>query len=77
MFRYKVDVLHELKSKGFNSGVLMREKIFGSADVQKMRRGVVLGVSGLDRLCGLLRCQPGRIIEWVPDDPADDPAPRP
>ena len=37
--------------------------------MQKIREdstGLTLEV--IDRICGLLHCQPGDLIEWVPED---------
>lgn len=68
MLRYKIDVLAILKKRGYSQYRLRTEKILGGADLEKLRNGLPLGILGLDTLCGLLKCQPGRILEWVPDE---------
>lgn len=71
MLKYKRDILQELKKQGFSSYVLTRRGLFGNADIQKMRGGIVSGIVVLDRLCELLHCQPGDILEHVPDPVQD------
>ena len=35
------------------------------------REGYNTRLSAIDKLCGVLGCQPGDLMEWVPDDPID------
>ena len=37
MLRYKIDVLEELKNKGYSSYKLRKEKLMGEAQIQKIR----------------------------------------
>ena len=67
MLRYKIDILTELKNKGFSTYVLRQKNLLGQGDITKLNAGRVLGISGLDRLCELLHRQPGQLLEWVPD----------
>lgn len=71
MLRYKIDVLEALKEKGYSSYVLRRENLIGQKDLQKLRENKMIGFVNLDRVCSMLHCQPGKIIEWVPDPPKD------
>lgn len=66
--KYKVDILVALKEKGYSSYRLANEKIMGNGSIQKLRKGEVLGSDGISTLCKLLNCQPGDILEYVPDD---------
>lgn len=59
---YKFDILSALKSKGYSSYRLRREKIFGEAVIQKLRNSEGVGWSTLETLCNLLSCQPADII---------------
>ena len=72
---YKIDVLQALKEKGFSTYKLRREKIFGEATIQAFRKGVLVSYDNLAKLCRLLECQPGDIVEYVEDQAASDPAP--
>ena len=68
MLRYKGDILEILGKAGYTQSQLKRTGYFGGGDIDKLRAGIVLGNIGLDKLCNLLKCQPGTIIEWIPDE---------
>ena len=68
MLKYKFNVLSELKNRGYSSYKIRKEKIFGEAILQKFRTGKIIAADNLDTLCKLLECQPGDILEYVPDD---------
>lgn len=63
MFTYKVDILLELKKAGYSSYRLRVEKILNQSSIQKLRDGEIVCVKILDKLCSLLNCQPGDLIE--------------
>lgn len=60
---YKIDILSALRSAGYSSYRLRKEKIFGEAVIQKLRNSEGVGWSTLETLCNLLSCQPSDIIE--------------
>lgn len=60
---YKIDVLSVLKSKGYSTYRLRKDKIFGEAVIQKFRKGGGVGWYNIEILCNLLSCQPSDIIE--------------
>lgn len=73
--KYKIDVLDELKKKGYSTYRIRREKIFGEATIQTLRSSKPDSRSAkpiswdiLAKLCTLLNCQPGDII-YFEDDP--------
>ena len=68
MFVYKVNVMEELKKKGYSSYRLQKEKIIGMSAVNKINQGVVVGINALDTICTILKCQPSHLIMWVPDE---------
>ena len=68
MLKYKIDVLQELKEIGFTAYKLRKDKIMGEAQIQKIRTGEIASKETLNTLCKLLNCQPGDLIEYVPDD---------
>ena len=68
MLKYKFDVLSELKNRGYSTYKIRKEKIFGEAILQKFRTGKIIAADNLDNLCKLLECQPGDILEYVPDN---------
>ncbi|MBQ5970080.1 MAG: helix-turn-helix transcriptional regulator [Clostridia bacterium] len=65
--RYKGDILVALKEKGYNTSTLRKEKIFGEKTIQNFRSNAEIPYKTIDRLCKLLDCQPGDIMEYVPD----------
>lgn len=67
MIRFKIDVLQELKNKGYNTGVIRSRKLLGENALQTIRCGGVPGIKSIDAICNLLQCQPGKILEFVPD----------
>ena len=63
--RYKVDVMAELKKKGYTSTKIREEKLIGQSYLQQLRHGELVSWKTLDTLCALLECQPGDLIEYV------------
>ena len=66
--RYKVDILAELKKKGYSSTRIREEKLIGQSYLQQLRRGELVSWKTLDTICALLDCQPGDLIEFIPAD---------
>lgn len=64
MIVYKIDVLEALKAAGYTTYRLRQEKIIGESMMQKIRQGGMMSWEVLSRVCGLLDCQPGDIIEY-------------
>ena len=69
MIKYKLNVLEAMKDRGYTSYRVRRDKILGENTMQKIRQGKTsINLETLDILCGLLECQPGDLIERVPDE---------
>lgn len=66
--KYKIDVLKCLKEKGYNTSRLRQEKILSESTIQKFRNGQMVSADNIETLCRLLNCQPGDIMEYVPDE---------
>lgn len=67
--RYKINVLATLKDAGYSTGRIRAEKIMGEQMVQKIRKGEEMPSWGtIEILCKLLKCQPGDIVEYVPEE---------
>lgn len=62
---YKFDVLQALKEKGYNTNRLRKEKLLAEGVIQSLREGKAISFVNLDKLCVLLKCQPGDILEYV------------
>lgn len=67
--RYRIDILDELKKAGYSTYRIRNEKIFGQAIIQQFRNNEPTTWITLDKLCRLLHCQPGDILEYYEDDP--------
>lgn len=67
MLRYKIDVIQELKEAGYNTSRIRQEKLIGENSLQYLREGKPVSAKTLNALCKLLHCQPGDIMEYVPD----------
>lgn len=68
MLVYKINVLESLKESGYNSTRILKENIIGQASVQKLRKGEMVGIKTLEKLCELLDMQPGNIIKYVEEN---------
>lgn len=67
MFVYKFNVLETLKESGYNTTRLRKEKLLGENAIQSLRRGEMIGIIALEKICYLLDMQPGNIIKYVND----------
>lgn len=65
MFVYKLDILETLKESGYNTTRLRKEKLLGENAIQSLRRGEMVGIIALEKICKLLDMQPGNIIKYV------------
>lgn len=61
--QYKVNVLASLKDKGYNTNRLRKEKLLGESTIQQLRKGELVSWTNIDRICTMLECQPGDLIE--------------
>ena len=69
--RYKIDVMIALKEKGYSSTRIREEKKIGQSYLQQIRHGELVSWKTIDTLCKLLDCQPGDIVEYIPDETRD------
>ena len=67
MLKYKLDILEELKTKGYSTYKLRQDKVIGEAQIQKIRTGEIASKETLNTICKLLHCQPGDILEYIED----------
>lgn len=67
MIRYTMDVLSRLSDAGYSQNRIRREKLIGQATLTQLRHGDLVSWKTIDTICGLLDCQPGAFLEYVPD----------
>lgn len=66
--KYKMNIVTALKEAGYNSTVIRQEKIMGQRELQKLRHNELVSWATIETICKLLNCQPGDIIEYIPDN---------
>lgn len=67
MIQYKVDILTALKEKGYNTNRLRKEKLLAESTIQQLRENKLVSWANIARLCNLLECQIGDILEYKPE----------
>lgn len=68
MLKYKINVLEELKKKGYTSYTLRKEKLLGESTIQKLRAGEGVSWDNLETLCRLLDCDIGELLEYQKEE---------
>lgn len=63
--KYKIDVLSALKNAGYSTYRLQKDGLLSNSAVQKIRVGEVVSAANISKLCQLLHCQPGDLLEYV------------
>lgn len=66
--QYKIDVLNELKEKGYTTYKLRKDKLLGEATIQRLRKGETISWENISTICSLLQCELGDVLEYVPDE---------
>ena len=65
--KFRIDILPALKAKGYNTSRLRQERLLSESTIQKLRTGIGVSWGNIETICRLLNCQPGEILEFVPD----------
>ena len=66
--QYKVNILAELKTAGYNTTRLRRERLLAESTIQQIRGGELVSWANISRICSMLNCQPGDILEHIPEN---------
>ena len=69
---YKINVLQELKKKGYTQNRMRVEKLIGTSYMTQLRYNELVSWKAIGILCQLLDCQPGDLLKYVPDDKVSD-----
>ena len=67
MLCYKIDILNALKKAGFTTYKIRKEKIISESTLQNIRNNGRITTDAIANLCNALNCQPGDIMEYIPD----------
>ena len=62
--KYKRDILSALREAGYSTYKLRQDKLLGEATIQQLRNNELVSWTNIARLCKLLNCQPGDILEY-------------
>lgn len=57
-----------MKEKGLTTYRIRKEKIISENALTSMRAGRSVTMDTIARLCKVLECQPGDILEYIPDE---------
>lgn len=57
-----------MRERGITSYTLKRDNIIGQATYKKIMEGGDIDTRTIAKLCKLLECQPGDILEYVPEE---------
>lgn len=61
-------LLSLLNERGISIYHLKRDRIIGTATIDKLRTGTGnIDTRSIDSICAYLNCQPGDIMEYIPD----------
>lgn len=65
---YKIDILSALKERGFTTYKIRKEKLLAESTVQSLRRGELISLDNISRICSMLKCQPGDILIYTDEN---------
>ena len=70
MIKYKINILDELKKKGYSTYVLRKNKYLSETTIANIRENKPITLQALDAICVMLRKKPQDIIdmEITPED---------
>ena len=60
-----------MEQKGLTTYKIRKEKIISESTLQKIRENKSITTDSIASLCEVLNCQPGDIMEYIPDQPQE------
>lgn len=64
MIKYKINILAELKKKGYTTYILRKNKYLSETTIANLRADKQITMGALDAICIMLRKKPEEIIEF-------------
>lgn len=61
-----------MKERGITSYTVKRDNIIGQATFRKIKEGGDIDTRTIAKMCEVLNCQPGDILEYIPEILAAD-----
>ena len=68
MIKYKIDVQAELVKRGYTTYRIQQDNLLPGQTLSNLKNGKMVNMETLGKICVMLRCQPGDIIESVITD---------
>lgn len=68
MLKYKIDIIAALKAAGYNTNTIRMNRLLSEKTLQNLREGKPITIESLGRICDLLDCEPGDLLERVKDE---------
>lgn len=69
MIKYKIDIVKALKEKGYTATYIKQGNLLPSQTIQNIKSGKSITLDTLNKICIMLRCQPGDLIEcYITDE---------
>lgn len=65
-------MLKLMETHGVTSYTLKRDNVIGQATYKKIKQGGDIDTRTIAKLCDLLKCQPGDLLEYVPEPMQDE-----
>ncbi len=66
---FKYDKCFNLfKERGITTYRIRKDNLISQSSLTKMKNGGNIDTKTLERICAVLQCQPGDIMEYIPDD---------
>ena len=61
-------LIAKMEQEGLTTYKIRKEKIISESTLQNIREGKRITTDSIAALCGTLNCQPGDILEYIPDE---------
>lgn len=61
---YKIDIIAALKEKGYTTYRIRKDKVFSENTLQAFRTGKMVSFETIGKLCEMLECDVGDILEY-------------
>ena len=68
---YKDNILALLKSAGYNTTRLRKERLLSESTIQQLREKRLVSWANIARICDMLHCQPGDILQYTSPEAAE------
>lgn len=65
--KYRIDIIAALKEAGYNTNKLRKDKLLSEGVIQALRESKYISLQNISKICELLDCQPGDLMEYVRD----------